>query len=430
MVDMVMTERRLRSIESLIDNYGAHLVPVQDDKSPVRGFRTNWHTRMPDFKTIYPHARRGGAFGLIPHSIGMVVFDWDDDDLEAAAAFSTEHPSELLLPTPRGWHFYFTNYQARANAQWQYQGKTRGDVRSASGYAIMHGNAPILIDQCMTEAPKQLAFPEHLIGKAPEPEPIPQEAPQATSAPQKSQSIPQDISAVNWRSVGRGARNTTLYRAVHELAYNAPVKAFSDRASFTSGLIGQAREWAALMPDWADFSYTEVQAIVEGAVADVGKWRALPGIRNARYTSEQRKRGGVRSGQRRRWLQRERDAEIEALRGQGLNPSGIAAQVGVSKATINRILKQSRKLAEGSEAMSFPKEAQKRGGIQSGIVRKDKMTERDAEVWRLYQDRTLKVSDIAAQVGCSMRTIHNVVKRERGKCNEVTHEVVSGGEAS
>ena len=329
---------RLRALASLIDNFGAHLIPVQEDKSPVRGFRTNWHTRTPDFQTIYPHARRGGAFGLIPHSIGMVVFDWDDDDLQAAAAFSTEHPAELLLPTPRGWHFYWTNFQARTNAQWQYQGKTRGDVRSSSGYAIMHGDAPVLIERCISGQAKQLAFPEHLIGKAAEP--IAQRAPQAISAPQKPESIPQDISAIDWRSVERGARNTTLYRAVHELAYNAPVKALADRAAFTSSLIGQAREWAALMPDWADFSYTEVQAIAESAAADVWKWRALPGVRNARYTPEQRKRGGVRSGQRRRWLQRERNAEIWKLyQTATLNNAQIAEKMGCSELTIKRVVK-------------------------------------------------------------------------------------------
>ena len=95
------------------------------------------------------HAARGGYFGLIPHSLGLCVLDWDDDDLGAAAAFTIEHPPALMLPTASAghWHFYFEDFKSRPNLVFEWDGKPRGDVRSANGYAILWHNGAEQLEQ-------------------------------------------------------------------------------------------------------------------------------------------------------------------------------------------------------------------------------------------------------------------------------------------
>ena len=62
----------LDALESLVFDYGAHLIPVQPDKSPAPGFRKDWQHKSPSWRMLRIHAARGGYFGLIPYSLGLL----------------------------------------------------------------------------------------------------------------------------------------------------------------------------------------------------------------------------------------------------------------------------------------------------------------------------------------------------------------------
>ena len=62
----------LDALESLVFDYGAHLIPVQPDKSPAPGFRKDWQLKSPSWGMLRIHAARGGYFGLIPYSLGLM----------------------------------------------------------------------------------------------------------------------------------------------------------------------------------------------------------------------------------------------------------------------------------------------------------------------------------------------------------------------
>ena len=339
----------LDALESLVFDYGAHLIPVQPDKSPAHGFRKDWQHKSPSWGMLRIHAARGGYFGLIPYSLGLCVLDWDDDDLGAAAAFTIEQPPALMLPTASfgHWHFYYETFKPRPNARFTWDGKDRGDVRSAKGYVVMWGNAPQQLSALMNgQLPswQQKAFPEHLLGAPAVPildgiADAPQLAPDPTLAPDtpfKSYTTPLSLESIDWGAVKPGSRNLTLFNGLRFLAYNSPVSLYPSRESWFAELRARAFEWAALMPDRRGFPDSEVRATAESVAAYT--WQRRHAVRdNKRADSDVQRRRGVRSGEKRRWKERERNDQIKDMLERGMTKAAIARQAGLSRRQVIKL---------------------------------------------------------------------------------------------
>ena len=342
-------QSRMDALESLVFDYGAHLIPVQPDKSPAHGFRKDWQLKSPSWGMLRVHAARGGYFGLIPHSLGLCVLDWDDDDLGAAAAFTIEHPPALMLPTASAghWHFYFEDFKSRPNLVFEWDGKPRGDVRSANGYAILwHNGAEQLAALMNGQLPswQQQAFPEHLLGApaipildgiadAPPLAPDPSLAP---DIPFKSHTMPLSLEAIDWGAVKPGSRNLTLFNGLRFLAYNSPVSLYPSRESWFAELRARAFEWAALMPDRRGFPDSEVRTTAESVAAYT--WKRRHAVRdNKRADSDVQRRRGVRSGEKRRWNERGRNDQIRDMLGRGMTKAAIARRVGLDVSQVRRL---------------------------------------------------------------------------------------------
>ena len=295
------------------------------------------------------HAARDGYFGLIPHSLGLCVLDWDDDDMGAAAAFTIEQPPALMLPTASfgHWHFYYETFKPRPNARFTWDGKDRGDVRSAKGYVVMWGNAPQQLSALMNgQLPswQQKAFPEHLIGASSIPilddiADAPQLAPDPTLAPDtplKSYTTPLSLESIDWGAVKPGSRNLTLFNGLRFLAYNSPVSLYPSRKSWFAELRARAFEWAALMPDRRGFPDSEVRATAESVAAYT--WQRRHAVRDSkRADSDVQRRRGVRSGEKRRWNERGRNDQIRDMLERGMTKTAIARRTGISRRQVIKL---------------------------------------------------------------------------------------------
>ena len=339
----------LDALESLVFDYGAHLIPVQPDKSPAPGFRKDWQHKSPSWGMLRIHAARGGYFGLIPYSLGLCVLDWDDDDLGAAAAFTIEQPPALMLPTASfgHWHFYYETFKPRPNAIFTWDGKDRGDVRSAKGYVVLWGNAPQQLSALMNghlPSWQQKAFPEHLIGASSIPilddiTDAPQLAPDPSLAPDtpfKSYTTPLSLESIDWGAVKPGSRNLTLFNGLRFLAYNSPVSLYPSRESWFAELRSRAFKWAALMPDRRGFPDSEVRTTADSVAAYT--WRRRHAVRdNKRADSDVQRRRGLRSGEKRRWNERERNDQIRDMLEQGMTKTAIARRTGLSRRQVIKL---------------------------------------------------------------------------------------------
>ena len=342
-------QSRMDALESLVFDYGAHLIPVQPDKSPAHGFRKDWQLKSPSWGILRVHAARGGYFGLIPHSLGLSVLDWDDDDLGAAAAFTIEQPPALMLPTARfgHWHFYYEDFERRPNLVWEWDGKTRGDVRSGNGYVVLWHNGAEQVAALMNgQLPswQQQAFPEHLLGAPAIPildgiADAPQLVPDRSLAPDipfKSHTMPLSLEAIDWGAIRPGSRNLTLFNGLRFLAYNSPVSLYPSRESWFAELRARAFEWAALMPDRRGFPDSEVRTTADSVAAYT--WRRRHAVRdNKRADSDVQRRRGVRSGEKRRWNERERNNQIRDMLERGMTKAAIARRVGLNVSQVRRL---------------------------------------------------------------------------------------------
>ena len=342
-------QSRMDALESLVFDYGAHLIPVQPDKSPAPGVRKDWQHKSPSWGMLRIHAARGGYFGLIPYSLGLCVLDWDDDDLGAAAAFTIEQPPALMLPTASfgHWHFYYETFKPRPNAIFTWDGKDRGDVRSAKGYVVLWGNAPQQLSALMNgQLPswQQKAFPEHLIGASSIPilddiADAPQLAPDPSLAPDtpfKSYTTPLSLESIDWGAVKPGSRNLTLFNGLRFLAYNSPVSLYPSRESWFAELRSRAFKWAALMPDRRGFPDSEVRTTADSVAAYT--WRRRHAVRdNKRADSDVQRRRGLRSGEKRRWNERERNDQIRDMLERGMTKTAIARRTGISRRQVIKL---------------------------------------------------------------------------------------------
>ena len=145
------TQSSTTATESLktIADAGGHFVLVKrGEKRPVWG---RWQKRKPSLDVVAAH---DGRIGLIPHSIGATALDVDQGD-----------PSKLPPPWTRtrsqragGFHLYYGDDQARGNQSWEAEGCS-GEVRSASGYLILHNGGEHKLARAIESGRQKSLFP-------------------------------------------------------------------------------------------------------------------------------------------------------------------------------------------------------------------------------------------------------------------------------
>ena len=127
-----------------------------------------WRNHYPDYPSIQQHVADGGNAGLVPASVRLdreplAVLD---QDAGRAAVMVATYPPIACAPT-RGdrHHLYYRDRFRRGNGQWSGPGGCAGEVRSANGYAALHGDELRIVDQCLAGALRADAgwLPAHLI---------------------------------------------------------------------------------------------------------------------------------------------------------------------------------------------------------------------------------------------------------------------------
>ena len=111
-----------------------------------------WRNHYPDYQSIQQHVADGGNAGLVPASVRLdreplAVLD---QDAGRAAVMVATYPPIACAPT-RGdrHHLYYRDRFRRGNGQWSGPGGCAGEVRSANGYAALHGDELRIVDQCL-----------------------------------------------------------------------------------------------------------------------------------------------------------------------------------------------------------------------------------------------------------------------------------------
>ena len=142
---------------------GAHIVLCAGSKRPCwEGRIYPWTRKRPSAEVIADH---DGLFGIVPWSIHSTALDVDSGD---PSALVLKHPPYADLPTrrPGGHHLYYADTEARGNSSWAGWG-CRGDVRGASGYAILWNDAPLrLLDALRDRVSRCKRFPIDLFDAA------------------------------------------------------------------------------------------------------------------------------------------------------------------------------------------------------------------------------------------------------------------------
>ena len=147
------------SIARLTDA-GAHLVLCKSDKRPCW---SGWKHRRPAVDVAAWHRAEGGLLGVIPFSLRSSVFDIDHGN---PAVLLAEFEPWADLPTPRGRHAYYDDDTPRGNAKLTARGCS-GEVRSARGYVILHGNGCERLAAALdTRADRRHRFPADLFEAA------------------------------------------------------------------------------------------------------------------------------------------------------------------------------------------------------------------------------------------------------------------------
>ena len=337
---------RMDALEYLKVDCGAALIPVADPanglKFPADGFKQWPRWRSWQWEDLKGHAQRDGQFAIIPSSIGCAAADWDSPDMEALIAFSKDYSDALDLPTQRGYHFYFPNIDHFNLTKFTYHGVERGEAISRNSYAIMWSTAPqqlaAFVQNGYVRRRQPALFPLDLLKNLERSASAPPPVVDTPLTPDGATLPPTDT----WAAVEVGQRNTTIFDELRFLAYGS-VKYFESWLTFDAALQTQAATWARAIPDRSDFPDSEVRGIAWSVSRRVWEWRYALAIWLKRSDPAIQAFRGRRSGERRRWTTRDRDAQIIRLDQTGaMKISEIAAQCGLTGRSVNRILMRER----------------------------------------------------------------------------------------
>ena len=304
------------SIARLTDA-GAHLILCKSDKRP---YWSGWQRRRPAVDVAAFHRAEGGLLGVIPFSLRSSVFDIDHGN---PAALLAEFEPWADLPTPRGRHAYYDDDTPRGNAKWTARGCS-GEVRSARGYVILHGNAPErLADALDTRADRRRPFPADLF-EAAGLSPVAVEIPPPVVLAARIEAAPRIVLPLE--RIFPGGRGIALFDQVRYWAYDQV------RGSDLSDWHWRVLCYAVTQN--ARFPSTISDDRVRDCAKSVADWVwSGGGPFDHGYVAQSRR--GVASAKVRRYLIYDRDRAMVARLDAGERQMAVALTFGVSQGTVS-----------------------------------------------------------------------------------------------
>lgn len=329
---------RLNRVDDLEYLYGRglHAVLCQEDKRPVWEYARGWQRTRPTLELILHH---DGPVGLIPASVGCSAFDVDGGDpWELAAIY---RPLATLASRRKdGWHLYYRDDLARANAQLSlFDGRLWGEVRSGHGYLINwrgHDGWGLLAKGLRRR--RGVPFGELLaaIGaEAVTPTPRRRTRPSAYD-PALYAATAADVPPLE--TVGVGQRNVSLFDTVRFWSYGQP------RGHDLEEWIYAVGQYAELQNAKFPEPLPEAEAAGVGYSVATWTWAALADLD---HRPELQRRRGHQSGRARRDAVAERDAAIlEAVMG-GASYRGVARELKVAESVVRYVVRRDAPIFEG-----------------------------------------------------------------------------------
>ena len=136
------TTPAVTAVKTLAKDYGAHLLRVRADKTPLE--RPGWAYRATPLVDLLEHVDTGGLLGLTPESVGLAALDVDQGDPEAVAHYFPPVVS-IASRTPGRAHCYYRSGRAIPQRRWRF-GACSGEIRSRRGGFLILWNAAALLD--------------------------------------------------------------------------------------------------------------------------------------------------------------------------------------------------------------------------------------------------------------------------------------------
>ena len=329
------SQRKLKEGLAYLHGLGAWMVLCRG-KVPLPGSR--WRTCRPDLDSLLAHP---DTIGLVPFSVSTSALDVDEGN---PAALALCHPPLVSCSSrrPGGEHLYYRDDIPRSNRRWAAFGCS-GEVRSNSGYLILHGDAPMLLAEALANVPNvqwECKFPAHILeGDASDD--VRRASCSAAADPADPQRILPPLppgAPPELEQVQKGRRNIALFDALRFWAYEE-VKLAAASASYDAWR--RSVEHRALAEN-ARFPQplTERHALSTAHSVAVWTWTAYRSGRGRGWTTEQRRRGGENRGRRTRFDNRERDSEIVRRWEGGESLRQISRAIGLSHVAVRKIVKR------------------------------------------------------------------------------------------
>ena len=316
-----------------LDDLGAHLIlchrdtPGKKPKSPVW---SRHDIRHPTLEEVAEHIRLGGYVGITPQSISCSALDVDEGD---PRALIDHHPPLAVVGSrlPGRCHIWYRDPQDRGHGGPFRAWGCAGDWRSGgTGYLVLWEQAAETLVAALTTAPPyHVDFPSHLIDTG---EPAPPDDKRDGSPPPKIRPP---------ESLRPGCRNRGIFHLVSAWAYPQPRGGgdMHGKATWRQSVTEYAMEMAARIPDRSDFPDSEVRTIA-WSIANWTWNHPDFGRTSGKVDHHTQSRRGVKSGRSRRAATSERDTWIRQLVVEGHSQRHIAMTVGVSQATVSRVLRR------------------------------------------------------------------------------------------
>ena len=329
----------------------AHFVPLLPGSKKPDG---PWRNLHPDYAAIQQHVAAGGNAGIVPASvvINQIPLGVLDQDAGAVAAMLSAYPPLACAPssTPDRHHLYYWTTSARGNGTWRGPGGCCGEVRSAAGYVVQHGDEMHIVDQCLAGGLRVDIgwLPDHLI---------------VGGGRQLDADVDTDAGralAQAWRlwdtvvgtvrrvdiGAGPGQRHVTLVRRTTSWAGRRTW----NKAPVTPEFIARrcAAYWLGF-PERETFEEDEAVGVLSWALATRERMQSQP--HSPAFLAKQAtvgRIGGVASGVARRTGTADRDAAIAAAVASGQSRRAVAREHGISDGAVRLILSRDRGLFRGA----------------------------------------------------------------------------------
>ena len=316
-------------------NRGARFVRC-DGKSKKPIPRVRWlHGPPPTLQEVLFHP---GHIGLVPWSLGLVAVDidaWDNPDC-LDPLINALGPL-CVLKSPRGWHVYCETDRWWPSRPWKTLG-CAGELRSRL-YSVLYGDAAQQLVGALTWRNPSLAGDLDVLLPRPERK----QKSSCRDGKGKEGAKPPSDSAVDLSRVLEPGRNEALFEARRWPAYRS-VREWgpSRREAWMQAVFDQALAANNLFPDPLP------RREVRDTAKSIGGWVwarrdhfcGPTKAEGARFTPEQRRRGGENKARRVRCDNRERDIRIVKRRRAGESWGQIAAAEGCSKGCARRVVER------------------------------------------------------------------------------------------